>query len=116
MSSSFHLIGTNAFHIMKPNKERFSAVTSRCRRFKDYVKNCTKKDAARVVRLFFRIRIVTVIFLPFTYVMRRPCWCKKQWQNVAHVLHNIKIKFPKYFFRYFSALYTNMAAVAPRKN
>ena len=31
--------------------------------------------------------------------MRRPCWCTKQWQNVAQVLHNKRIKFPKDFFR-----------------
>ena len=42
------------------------------------------------------------IFLVFTHVMRRPCWCTKQWQNVARVLHNNRIKFPKDFFRYCS--------------
>ena len=30
--------------------------------------------------------------------MRRPCWCTKQWQNVAQVLHNNRIKLPKDFF------------------
>ena len=39
-------------------------------------------------------------FLVFTHVTRRPCWCTKQWQNVAHVLHNNRIKFPKVFFRF----------------
>ena len=34
--------------------------------------------------------------------MRRPCWCAKQWQNVAQVLHNNRIKFLKDFFRYCS--------------
>jgi len=29
-------------------------------------------------------------------------WCTKQWQNVAQVLRNDKIKFPKDFFRYCS--------------
>ena len=38
----------------------------------------------------------------FTHVMRRPCWCTKQWQNIAQVLHNNRIKFPKDFFRYCS--------------
>ena len=33
--------------------------------------------------------------------MRRPCWCTKQWQNVAQVLHNNRIKVPKDFFRWF---------------
>ena len=33
-------------------------------------------------------------FLVFTHVMRRPCWCTKQWQNVAQVLRNNRIKFP----------------------
>ena len=42
------------------------------------------------------------IFLVFTHVMRQPCWCTKQWQNVAQVLHNNRIKFPKDFFRYCS--------------
>ena len=32
------------------------------------------------------------LFLVFTHVTRRPCWCKEQWQNV---LHNNRIKFPK---------------------
>ena len=31
--------------------------------------------------------------------MRRPYWCTKKWQNVAQVLHNNRIKFPKEFFR-----------------
>ena len=41
-------------------------------------------------------------FLVFTYVMRRPCWCTKQWQNVAQVLRNNRSKLPKDFFRYCS--------------
>ena len=40
---------------------------------------------------------VNSTFLVFTHVMRRPCWCTKQWENVAHVLHNNRIKFPKAF-------------------
>ena len=43
-----------------------------------------------------------MLFLVFTHVMRRPCWCTKQWQNVAQVLHNNRIKFLKDFFRYCS--------------
>ena len=45
---------------------------------------------------------VLLIFLVSTHVMRRPCWCTKQWQNVAQFLHNNRIKFPKDFFRYCS--------------
>ena len=30
--------------------------------------------------------------------MRPPCWCSKQWQNIAHVLHNNSMKFPKDLF------------------
>ena len=41
-------------------------------------------------------------FLVFTHVMRRPCRYTKQRQNVAQVLHNNRIKFPKDFFRYCS--------------
>ena len=41
-------------------------------------------------------------FLVFTPVIRRPCWCTKQWQNVAHVLHNNRIKVPKDFSHYCS--------------
>ena len=36
------------------------------------------------------------------HVMRRPCRCTKQRQNVAQVLHNNRIKFPKDFFHYCS--------------
>ena len=39
--------------------------------------------------------------LVFTHLMRRPCWCTKQWQNVAHVLHNNRIKFPRLFSQLF---------------
>ena len=41
-------------------------------------------------------------FLVFTHVMRRPCWCTKQWQNVVQVLHNNIIKIPVDLFRYSS--------------
>lgn len=34
--------------------------------------------------------------------MRRPCCCTKQWQNVAQVLDNNIIKFPKDFLSYCS--------------
>ena len=53
-------------------------------------------------------------FLVFIDVMRRPCWCTKQWQNVAQVLRNNKIKSQKTFFAI--VLYTNMAAVTSREN
>ena len=46
--------------------------------------------------------------------MRQPCWCTKQWQNVAQVLHNSRIKFQKTSFAV--VLYTNMAAVTSREN
>ena len=46
--------------------------------------------------------------------MRRPCWCTKQWQNVTHILHNNRIKFPKYLFTI--VLYPNMAAVTSCEN
>ena len=42
------------------------------------------------------------VLLVFIHVMRRLFWCTKQWQNVAHVSHNSRIKFPKDFFGYFS--------------
>ena len=54
------------------------------------------------------------VFLVFTHVMRWPCWCTKQWENVAHVLHNNRIKFPKDFLAI--VLYTNMAAVTSHEN
>ena len=49
-------------------------------------------------------------FLVFTHVMRRPCWCIKQGQNVLKFC----IKFPKDVFAIF--LYTNMAAVTSHEN
>ena len=42
------------------------------------------------------------LFLGCTHVMRRTCWCTKQWRNVAQVLHNNRTKFPKYFFHHCS--------------
>ena len=42
------------------------------------------------------------IFLVFTHMMTWPCWCTKQRQNVAKVLHNNRITFPKDLFRYCS--------------
>ena len=48
------------------------------------------------------LRSVERVFLVFTHLMRRPCWCTKQWQNVAKVLHKNRIKFPKDFFRFCS--------------
>ena len=40
------------------------------------------------------------LLLVLTQVTRRSCWCTKQWQNVAHVLHNNNIEFLKDFFYY----------------
>ena len=51
------------------------------------------------VVLAFWLVLAYDLFLVFTQVMRRPCWCTKQWQNVAQVLHNNIIKVPKDFFR-----------------
>ena len=48
-------------------------------------------------------------YLAFTHVMRRLCWCPKQWPNVTLILHDNRIKFPKCFVAI--VLYTNMAAV-----
>ena len=42
------------------------------------------------------------LFLGCTHVMRRTCWCTKQWQNVAQLLHNNRTKFPKDFFHHCS--------------
>jgi len=42
------------------------------------------------------------LFLGCAHVMRRTCWCTKQWQNVAQVLHNNRTKFPKDFFHHCS--------------
>ena len=62
----FRLLGTNGFHA-KAKNERFTAAGSRCcqnlekrkisrRHLADYVKNYTKKHAARAARLFFLIQ------------------------------------------------------------
>ena len=45
-----------------------------------------------------KLNVYSRKFLVFTHVMRRPCWCTKQCQDVAHVFHNNRIKFPKQFF------------------
>ena len=44
-------------------------------------------------RIFASMRFSLVYFSPrlylvLTHVMRRPCWCTKQWQYAAQVLHN----------------------------
>ena len=64
---SFHLIGTNDFHV-KAENERFTAAGSRCYRtsnlktsvvvWQTTSKHCTKKRAARVARLFFFIQLI----------------------------------------------------------
>ena len=52
------------------------------------------------ILLYIHFYIVFIhLLLVFTHVMRRPCLCTKLWQNVAEVLHNNRIKFPKDFFR-----------------
>ena len=41
------------------------------------------------------------VFLVFPHVMRQPCWCAQQWQNVDQILPNNKSKVPqKTFFRF----------------
>ena len=51
---------------------------------------------------FYSLLGENIFVLVFTHVMRQPCWCTKQWQDVAQVLHNNRIKLPKDFFRYCS--------------
>ena len=51
-------------------------------------------------------------FLDLTHVIKRPSWYTQQWQTVAQVLDNNRIK----FFRYLIALYTNIATVTSREN
>ena len=61
----FRLLGTSGYRV-KANNERYNAASSHCRqnvkreisrrRLADYVKNCTKKRAARAARLFFLIQ------------------------------------------------------------
>ena len=46
--------------------------------------------------------------------MRRLIWCTKQWQNIAQVLHNDRLTFPKDLFAIL--LYTNMVTVTSREN
>ena len=55
-----------------------------------------------------------LLFLGYTHVMRRTSWCTKQWQNVAQVLHNNRIKFTNSFFA--SVLYINMPVVTSGAN
>ena len=52
--------------------------------------------------LGFQTFKLAFLFLGCTHVMRRTCWCTKQWQNVAQVLHNNRTKFPKDFFHHCS--------------
>ena len=52
------------------------------------------------ILLYIHFYIVLIhLLLVFTHAMRRPCLCTKLWQNVAQILHNNRIKFPKDFFR-----------------
>ena len=64
---------------------------------------------------FFEVneQISPYIFLVFTHVMRRPCWCTKQWQNGKFCII-IESNSQKTFFAV--VLFTNMAAVTSRKN
>jgi len=56
------------------------------------------KTIWKLLMIHYLGKIRVRVFLVFTHVMRRPCWCTKQCQNVAQVLHNNRIKFPKDFF------------------
>ena len=61
----FRLLDTNDFHA-KGKNERFNAVGSEAKkisrhRLADYVKNCTKKRAARAARLFVIQPIISLI-------------------------------------------------------
>ena len=56
------------------------------------------EEKARLV-IFMRLKVSRQLF---PHVMRRPCWCIKQSQNVAQVLHNNIIKIPIDLFRYSS--------------
>ena len=66
------------------------------------------RDFGRIVKRHFCFNcthLSVTQFLVCTHVIRRPCWCTKQKQNVARVLYNNRDKFPKDVF------YTNMAAM-----
>ena len=74
------------------------------------------RDFGRILKLHFCFNcthLSVTQFLVCTHVIRRPCWCTKQKQNVARVLYNNnnnnnnnnRDKFPKDVF------YTNMAAM-----
>ena len=73
------------------------AQTNSNTQFKLHVNFCSAHDCAHDISCLW------AAFLVFTHVMRRPCWCTKQWQNVAPVLHDNRIIFSKDFFRYCSA-------------
>ena len=47
-------------------------------------------------------------------MIRRPCWCTKQWQIMVHVLHNNRVKFPKDYFSF--VLWTSMATMTSGEN
>lgn len=61
---------------------------------------------------FFSLKLLAdeaIESLVFSHVMRPPCWCSKQWQNIAHVLHNVSIKFA-------IVQYTNMTTVTSHES
>ena len=55
-----------------------------------------------------------LIFLVFTHLIRRPCWCTKQWQMSLKFCIMIERNSQKTYFAF--VLYTNMAAVTSREN
>ena len=55
-------------------------------------------------------------FLVLTHVMRRPCWCTKQRQNIAQVKSCIIKELHSQNTFSAIALYTNMAAVTSHEN
>ena len=55
------------------------------------VKNLSNPEVA------FEAKLKIVLQMVYNQVIRRPCWCTKQQQIMAHVLHNDTVKFPKDF-------------------
>ena len=54
------------------------------------------------------------VFLVFTHLMKRSCWCTKQWQMSLKFCIIIEPNSQKTYFAF--VLYTNMAAVTSREN
>ena len=50
----------------------------------------------------------------FNHVIRRPCWCTKQWQIMAHDLHSNRVNSQKTLFSF--VLCSNMVAMTSSQN